>query len=87
MQPVRFLVLFQTFSYIESSGSRYNMYKRDFDLKMSEISSFACKWVKTMPGILKPMGLHALDSFVLGVCKLLRIALLFIATFAQDKCI
>ena len=52
----RFLVLYQTFPYIESSGSRYNMYKTEFDLKMSEISNFAGKWVKTMPEILTPMG-------------------------------
>ena len=55
MQSVGFLVLYQTFPYIESSRSRYNMYITDFDLKMSEISNFACKWVKTMPEILKSM--------------------------------
>ena len=47
------------------------MYKTDFDLKMSEISNIACRWVKTMPEILKPRGLHAHGNFVSGVCKLL----------------
>ena len=35
------------------------MYKTDFDFKMSEISHIACRWVKTMPEILKPRLQHA----------------------------
>ena len=71
MQSVRFLVLYQTFPYKGSSGSRYDMYQTDFDLEMSEISNIGCKWVKTMAEILKPRGLHAHVNFVFGVCKLM----------------
>ena len=46
---VCFLVLYQTFPCIGSSGSRYDMFKTDCDFKMSEISNIACRWVKTMP--------------------------------------
>ena len=69
MQSVSFLVLYQTFPYIGSSGSRYDMYNTDFHLKISEISNIACRWVKMIPEILKP----AQDNFVFGVCKLFHI--------------
>ena len=46
------------------------MYKTDFDFKMSKISLSACRLVKMMPEILKPMPLHAYDNFF-GACKLL----------------
>ena len=39
---VCFLVLYQTFPCIGSSGSRYDMFKTDCDFKMSEISNQYC---------------------------------------------
>ena len=71
MQSLFFLVLYTLFPYRGLSGSRYDIYQTDFDLKMSEISNIACRWLKTMPDILKPRGLHANDDLVFGVCKLL----------------
>ena len=38
--------------------------------KMSEISNIACRWVKTMPELLKPRPLHVHGNFVFSVCKL-----------------
>ena len=67
---VCFLVLYQTFPCIGSSGSRYDMFKTDCDYKMSEISNIACRWVKTMPEVLKPGPLHVRGNFVFSVCKL-----------------
>ena len=67
---VCFLVLYQTFPCIGSSGSRYDMFKTDCDFKMSEISNIACRWVKTMPEVLKPRPLHVHGNFVFSVCKL-----------------
>ena len=55
---------------IGSSGSRYDMFKNNFDFKISEISNIAFRWMKTMPEILKPRLLHAHGNFVFGVCKL-----------------
>ena len=52
------------------SGRRYDTYKTDFDLKISEISNTACRWVKAMPENLISRGIHAHGNFVLGVCKL-----------------
>ena len=46
------------------------MFKNDFDFKMSKISNIACRWLKTVPEIMKPMPLHAHGNFVFGVCKL-----------------
>ena len=63
---VCFLVLYQTFPYIGSSGRRYDKYKTDFDLTMSEITNSACRWVKTMPEILKSKGIHDTGNFVFG---------------------
>ena len=37
MQSACFLVLYKIFPYIGSSGRRYDIYKTDFDYKMSEI--------------------------------------------------
>ena len=70
VQYVCFLVLYQTFPCIGSSGSRYDMFKTDCDFKMSEISNIACRWVKTMPELLKPRPLHVHGNFVFSVCKL-----------------
>ena len=70
VQYVCFLVLYQTFSCIGSSGSRYDMFKIDCDFKMSEISNIACRWVKTMPERLKPRPLHVHGNSVFSVCKL-----------------
>ena len=53
-----------------SSGSRYDMFKTDCDFKMSEISNIACRWVKTVPEVLKPRPLHVHGNFVFSVCKL-----------------
>ena len=72
VQYVCFLVLYQTFPCIGSSGSRYDMFKTDCDFKMSEISNIACRWVKTMPELLKPRPLHVNGNFVFNVCKLLK---------------
>ena len=72
VQYVCFLVLYQTFPCIRSSGSRYDMLKTDCDFKMSEISNIACRWVKTMPEVLKPRPLHVHGNFVFSVCKLLK---------------
>ena len=46
------------------------MFKTDCDFKMSEISNIACRWVKTMPEVLKPRPLHVHGNFVFSVCKL-----------------
>ena len=70
VQYVCFLVLYQTFPCIGSSESRYDMFKTDCDFKMSEISNIACRWVKTMPDLLKPRPLHVHGNFVFSVCKL-----------------
>ena len=70
VQYVCFLVLYQTFPCIGSSGNRYDMVKTDCDFKMSEISNIACRWVKTMPEVLKPRPLHVHGNFVFSVCKL-----------------
>ena len=70
VQYVIFLVLYQTFPCIGSSGSRYDMFKTDCDFKISEISNIACRWVKTMPELLKPRPLHVHGNFVFSVCKL-----------------
>ena len=43
MQYVCFLVLYKTFSCIGSSGSQYDMFKTEYDFKMSEISNIACR--------------------------------------------
>ena len=59
MQSVCFLVLYQTFPYIGSSGRPYDIYKTDFYPKMSEISNIACRCVKTMPVIVKSRGIRA----------------------------
>ena len=64
MQYVYFLVLYQTFPCIGSSGSRYDMFKNDYDFKMSEMSNIACA-----RNFKKPMPLHAHGNFVFGVCK------------------
>ena len=69
VQYVFFLVLYHTFPCIGSSGSRYDMFKTDCDFKMSEISNIACRWVKTMPELLKPRPLHVHGNFVFSVCK------------------
>ena len=71
MQSLCFLVLYQIFPYIGSSGRRYNTYKTDFDSKMSEISNIACRWVRTMPEILKSRSIHAHGNFVFGVSNIL----------------
>ena len=71
MQSVCFLVLYQVFPYIGSSGRQYDTYKTDFDSKMSEISNIACRWVKTMPEIFKSRGIHAHGNFVFGVSNIL----------------
>ena len=65
-----FLVLYQTFPCIGSSGSRYDTFKTDCDFKMSEISNIAFRWVKTMPKLLNPRPLHVHGNFVFSVCKL-----------------
>ena len=70
VQYVCFLVLFQTCPSIGSSGGRCGMFKNDCDFKMSEISNIACRWVKTMPELLKPRSLHVHGNFVFSVCKL-----------------
>ena len=70
VQYVCFLVLYQTFPCLGSSGSRYDMFKTDCDFKMSEISNIACRWVKTMPELLKPRPLHFHGNLVFSVCKL-----------------
>ena len=70
-QSLCFLVLYQIFPYIGSSGRRYDTHKTDFDSKMSEISNIASRWVKTMPKILKPRGIHAHGNFVFGVSNIL----------------
>ena len=70
VQYVCFLVLYQTFPCIGSSGSRCGMFKTDCDFKMSDISNIACRWVKTMPELLKPRPLHVHGNFVFSVCKL-----------------
>ena len=70
VQYVCFLVLYQTFPCIGSSGSRYDVFKIDCDFKMSEISDIACRWVKTMPELLKPRPLHVRGNFVFSVCRL-----------------
>ena len=66
-QSVCFLVLYQIFPYIGSSGKQYDTYKPEFYPKMSEISNIACRCVKTMPEILKSRGIHAYGNFVFGV--------------------
>ena len=71
MQSVCFLVLYQVCPYIGSSGRRYDTYKTDFDSKMSEISNIVCRWVKTMPEILKSRGIHAHGNFFFGVSNIL----------------
>ena len=38
-------------------------------LKCRKIN-IACRWLKTMTEILKPMPLHSHGNFVFGVCKL-----------------
>ena len=70
VQYVCFLVLYQTCPCIGSSGSRCGMFKTDCDFKMSEISNIACRWVKTMPELLKPRPLHVHGNFVFSVCNL-----------------
>ena len=50
---------------------RYDIYKTDFDSKMSEISNIACRWVKTMPEILKSRGILAHGNFVFGGSNIL----------------
>ena len=70
VQYVCFLVLYQTFPCIGLSGSRYDMFKTDCDFKMSEISNIACRWVKTIPELLKPRPLHVHGNLVFSVCKL-----------------
>ena len=70
VQYICFLVLYQTFPCIGSSGSQYDMFKTDCDFKKSEISNIACRWVKTMPEVLKPRPLHVHGNFVFSVCKL-----------------
>ena len=72
VQYVCFLVLYQIFPCIGSSGSRYDMFTTDCDFKMSEISNIACRWVKTMPELLKPRPLHVHGNFVFSVCKLFK---------------
>ena len=71
MQSVCFLVLYQTFPYIGSSGRRYDIYKTDFYPKMLEISNIACRCVKTMPLIVKSRGIRAYGNFVFGVSNIL----------------
>ena len=58
------------FSRFLSNISVYRI-KTDFDSKMSEIINIACRWVKTMPVILKPRGKHAHGNFVFGVSYIL----------------
>ena len=70
VQYVCFLVLYQAFTCIRSSESRYDMFKTDCDFKMSKISNVACRWVETMPELLKPRPLHVHGNFVFSVCKL-----------------
>ena len=70
MQSVCFLVLYQIFLYIGSSGRRYDTYKTDYYPKMSEISNIACRCVKTIPEILKSRGIHAYGNFVFGVSNI-----------------
>ena len=70
VQYVCFLVLYQACPCIGSSGSRCGMFKTDCDFKMSEISNIACRWVKTMPELLKPRPPHVHGNFVFSVCKL-----------------
>ena len=70
VQYVCFLVLYQTCPCIGSSGSQCGLFKTDCDFKMSEISNIACRWVKTMPELLKPRPLHVHGNFVFSVCKL-----------------
>ena len=74
MQYVCFLVLYQTFSCIGSSGSRYDMLKNDYDFKMSEISNIACRWVKTNSArnFVEDLGLYMLKATLFSVfvsCK------------------
>ena len=48
------------------------MFKTDCDFKMLEISNIACRWVETMPEVLKPRPLHVHGNFVFSVfvsCK------------------
>ena len=71
MQSVCFLVLYQIFPYIGSSGRQYDTYKTDFYPKMSEISNIACRCVKTVPQMLKSRVKHAYDNFVFGVSNIL----------------
>ena len=71
MQSVCFLVSYQIFPYIGSSGRRYDTHKTDFYPQMSEISNIACRCVKTMPEILKSRGIHAYCNFVFGVGHIL----------------
>ena len=46
------------------------MFKTYCDFKMTEISNFACRWVETMPEVLKPRPLHVHGNIVFSVCKL-----------------
>ena len=71
MQSVCFLVFYQIFPYIGSSGKRHDIYKTDFYSKMSEISNIVCRWVKTMSEILKSRGIHAHGNFVFGFSNIL----------------
>ena len=70
MQSVCFLVLYQIFPYIGSSGRRYDTYKTDFYPKMLEISNIAFRCVKLMPEILQSRGIHAYGNFVFSVSNI-----------------
>ena len=52
MLSASFLVLHHAYPFMDSSGSRNDNIKTDFDFKMSERINVVFRWVKTVPKIL-----------------------------------